>query len=119
MSNMDGVKVIKTIRASDPNMPVIAMSGVQMGTSQRTALDFPPLVPQIAGIVRLKKPFRPSHLIHAIREATVWAQMDCRRSNAIGAFATPRWAIAAKTPDCGQIRLHVSQFPVRRSLSVE
>src|SRR5580700_7676737 len=60
MPGVDGVKAIKAIRANYPDMPVIAMSGVQMSTSGRTALDFMPLIPQLADIVRLQKPFRPN-----------------------------------------------------------
>jgi len=75
MPGIDGVKAIKAIRANYPDMAVIAMSGVQMPMSGRTALDFLPLIPQLADIVCLEKPFRPHQLVEAIQKATELARL--------------------------------------------
>jgi DNA-binding NtrC family response regulator len=75
MPGVDGVKAIKAIRTNYPDMPVIAMSGVQMPTSGRTALDFLPLIPQMADVVCLQKPFRPNQLVEAIHRASEVARL--------------------------------------------
>src|SRR5258708_6246864 len=69
MPGIDGVKLIKAIRADDPCMPVIAMSGVPISTSGRTALDLFPLDPNLSRVVRLQKPFRSPELFQAILKA--------------------------------------------------
>jgi CheY-like chemotaxis protein len=74
MPGIDGVQLIKVIRANDPSAKIIAMSGVQMPISGRTALDFFPLVPHMLGIVRLQKPFRSSELLQAILKANALAK---------------------------------------------
>jgi CheY-like chemotaxis protein len=70
MPGMDGVKLIKAVRARYRDMPVIAMSGVQMPKSGRTALDFFSLAPDLSDVVCLQKPFRPAELMKAIDAAT-------------------------------------------------
>jgi CheY-like chemotaxis protein len=69
MPGMDGVQLIKALRARKANLPVIAMSGVQLGTSHRTALDYLPKAPGLPYIVCLPKPFRPKQLVEAIESA--------------------------------------------------
>lgn len=64
---MDGVKLIEAIRSKNPDLPIIAISGVQMATSERTVLDFLPMFPQLSGVLRLKKPFRRSALARAYK----------------------------------------------------
>ena len=39
MPGMDGVKLIKEMRTIDPNIAVVAISGVLLRTTGRTALD--------------------------------------------------------------------------------
>lgn len=70
MPEMDGVKLIKALREQNPGLPVIAVSGVQLSDSGRTALDLFPLAPDLSGIVCLQKPFGPVELMRAIAAAT-------------------------------------------------
>jgi CheY-like chemotaxis protein len=70
MPGMDGVQLIKALRARKADLPVVAMSGVHLGTSSRTALDYLPQAPGLANIVCLQKPFRPNQLLQAIESAT-------------------------------------------------
>jgi CheY-like chemotaxis protein len=70
MPEMDGVKLIKTLRERNPRLPVIAVSGVQLRDSGHTALDLFPLAPDLSGIVCLQKPFGPVELMRAIAAAT-------------------------------------------------
>jgi CheY-like chemotaxis protein len=73
MPNVDGVKLIKELRQRAPSLPIIAMSGVQLNQSQRTALDFLPQLPGLSEIVCLQKPFRPAALKQAIESALATA----------------------------------------------
>jgi CheY-like chemotaxis protein len=70
MPGMDGVKLIKALREHKPDLPVIAISGVLLRGSGRTALDLFPMSPELANVFCLQKPFRPHDLLHAIECAT-------------------------------------------------
>ena len=82
MPGMDGVKLIKTLREYKHDFPIIAISGVLLRASGRTALDLFPLTPELSNIVCLQKPFRPPELLRAIETA-------------LGIAAAPRPAAAA------------------------
>jgi CheY-like chemotaxis protein len=69
MPEMDGVKLIKALRERNPNFPVIAVSGMPLPETGRTALDLFPLTPGLSEVVCLKKPFRPAELMEAIAKA--------------------------------------------------
>lgn len=69
MPGVDGVSLMKTLREQSPGLPIIAMSGVLLNESQRTALEFLPKVPGLSDIVCLRKPFRPPELVKAIEVA--------------------------------------------------
>jgi CheY-like chemotaxis protein len=70
MPGMDGVKLIKALREHKPDFPVIAISGVLLRGTGRTALDLFPMSPELANVFCLQKPFRPHDLLHAISCAT-------------------------------------------------
>jgi CheY-like chemotaxis protein len=69
MPDMDGVKTIKALRQRNPQLPVIAISGVLLRASARTALDFFPMLPDLGGVTCLQKPFRPSELLKIVNDA--------------------------------------------------
>jgi CheY-like chemotaxis protein len=69
MPGMDGVKLIKEMRAIDPSLAVVAISGVLLRTTGRSALDLLSMNRDLAGIATLQKPFRPTQLMQAIRKA--------------------------------------------------
>jgi CheY-like chemotaxis protein len=73
MPNIDGVKLIKALRELSPGLPIIAMSGVLLNESQRTALEFLPKLPGMSEVVCLQKPFRPPELLKAVRVAFAMA----------------------------------------------
>jgi|ERR1051326_445832 CheY-like chemotaxis protein len=70
MPEMDGVKLIKTLRERNPSLAVIAVSGVHLHGSERTALDLFPLAPDLHDVVCLQKPFSPLELLQAIAHTT-------------------------------------------------
>jgi CheY-like chemotaxis protein len=69
MPAMDGAKIIKKLRARTPSLPIIAISGVFLNSSERTALDFFPMAPGFSDVICLRKPFRPEQLSQAIQRA--------------------------------------------------
>jgi CheY-like chemotaxis protein len=71
MPGIDGVNLIKLLRARNPDLAVIAISGVPLKSSGRTALEFLPMLPSLANVVCLQKPFRPPELLQAVRQALV------------------------------------------------
>jgi CheY-like chemotaxis protein len=69
MPGIDGVTLIKALRKRNPGFPVIAMSGVLLGTSGRTALDHLPNIAELSDVICLQKPFRPNDLLRAVGAA--------------------------------------------------
>lgn len=69
LPGMDGIKVIKELRARSANLPVVAMSGVHIGVSEHTALDHLPKLASMADVVCLRKPFRANELLGAVQSA--------------------------------------------------
>jgi CheY-like chemotaxis protein len=66
MPGMDGVKVIKKFRHHCPRIPIIAISGMVLRSSGRTALDLFPMLPILADIPCVRKPFKPKELVSAV-----------------------------------------------------
>jgi CheY-like chemotaxis protein len=69
MPDMDGVTLIKALRQRNPNLPIVAISGIPASASGQTTLDLLPTVPNLSNVICLKKPFRPDELIQAIESA--------------------------------------------------
>jgi DNA-binding response OmpR family regulator len=62
LQGTNGFDVIRKMRESIPDLPVIAMSGM-------TALGFIAGSPDLSDIICLQKPFRPNELVRAIEAA--------------------------------------------------
>ena len=69
MPNVDGVNLIKALRKASPDLPIIAMSGVLLNNSERTALEFLPNLPNFPKVLYLKKPFRHAELLTVVQTA--------------------------------------------------
>jgi CheY-like chemotaxis protein len=69
MPGMDGAKIIKMLRERAPRLPIVAISGVTLKASGKTALDFIAMSPQLSNVICLQKPFRPPALLDAIQQA--------------------------------------------------
>jgi CheY-like chemotaxis protein len=69
MPGIDGVSLIKELRQRNPGLSVIAMSGVLLGGSGRTALDHLSSISELTDVVCLQKPFRPHDLLQALAAA--------------------------------------------------
>ena len=72
LPGMDGIKVIRQLRASHPDLPILAISGVELRPTQRTTLDLFPTA-GLADIPSLKKPFRAADIRAAV-DALLTAQ---------------------------------------------
>ncbi len=69
MPGIDGTKIIQMLRLRDEKLPIVAISGVLLTASGRTALDFFPMAPALADVICLKKPFRDTELLQSIEKA--------------------------------------------------
>jgi len=68
-AGIDGTKIIQLLRLRDEKLPIVAISGVLLTASGRTALDFFPLAPALADVICLQKPFRDTELLQSIEKA--------------------------------------------------
>jgi DNA-binding response OmpR family regulator len=62
LQGTNGLEVITKMRERNPNLPIVAISGMM-------ALDSVPASFELANVVCLQKPFRPHELVHAIEAA--------------------------------------------------
>lgn len=69
MPGIDGTKIIQLLRLRDENLPIVAISGVLLTASGRTALDCIPMAPALNKVTCLQKPFRDSELLQSIEKA--------------------------------------------------
>jgi CheY-like chemotaxis protein len=67
MPGVDGIQVIRKLRERDPAFPIIAMSGIELGPSGRTTLDYLPSA-GLANVTCLRKPFRAAELISIVTQ---------------------------------------------------
>jgi len=61
MPDMDGLQVLTELKSTDPDLPVIAMSGAFSGRLLKFATTF--------GVPTLEKPFRAPALLQAVESA--------------------------------------------------
>ncbi|MGE0063197.1 MAG: response regulator [Xanthobacteraceae bacterium] len=70
MPDMDGIKVVETIREINPDLPLILASGFMLGQSSSPQMPGFEAMASEAGAVRtLCKPLRPKEVIEAVTEA--------------------------------------------------
>jgi len=74
MPGMDGIETIHAFHQSNPQMPVIAMSGFMFRDGQAPAPDYLSLSTKLGAAYSLRKPFRPQELLKAVRECTANAE---------------------------------------------
>jgi CheY-like chemotaxis protein len=68
MPGMDGYQAIKEFQRIDPDVPIIAMSGVMFReSSQRHAPDFLGMAGKLGATRTLNKPFKPAELMEAVQ----------------------------------------------------
>jgi CheY-like chemotaxis protein len=89
MPGINGLDVIKLVRASAPDVPIIAMSGYAFhgGSSDR---DYLTLARQFGADLCLQKPFRPRELLAAAELLTDDDDEPPRAESAAGGGSTQR-----------------------------
>jgi CheY-like chemotaxis protein len=68
MPEMDGLQTITALRAIDPSLRIVAVSGALASAPSDTP-DFLNVTTKLGGIKTLHKPFRPSDLLQCIADA--------------------------------------------------
>ena len=67
MPGMDGYQAIKEFQRLDPDVPIIAMSGVMFRESSKNhAPDFLGMAAKLGAMRTLHKPFQPAELMEAV-----------------------------------------------------
>ena len=84
MPGMDGIETIHAFLQSNPQMPVIAMSGFMFRDGQAPAPDYLSLSTKLGAAYSLRNPFRPQELLKAVRECTANAARAASRRPADG-----------------------------------
>jgi CheY-like chemotaxis protein len=69
MPDMDGLKVIESIRQSHPNMPMIAASGFMFGGNCPEMPGFENMATEAGAVSTLYKPFKPKDVLQAVERA--------------------------------------------------
>jgi len=69
MPDMDGIETIHAFHRRRAETPVIAMSGFTVHGGSGTAPDFLNLSTKLGAACSLRKPFRPSELLEAVRRS--------------------------------------------------
>ena len=66
LPGMSGLDTIKTIRQMEPWLPIVAMTGLSLRSSQEPDGDFLKLAVQRGATTFVRKPFAPQQLLQAI-----------------------------------------------------
>ena len=73
MPDIDGLQVIKVIRESNPDMPMIAVSGFMFGNACPEMPGFESMAAEVGAVSALYKPIQPDHLLAVIETAMMAA----------------------------------------------
>lgn len=76
MPGIDGTKIIKLLRERAAHLPIVAISGVLLTKSGRTALDLFAMTPGLQDIVCLQKPFGSADLVQSVTQAVEAASQE-------------------------------------------
>jgi CheY-like chemotaxis protein len=70
MPDLNGLKVIETIRQSGKSIPMIVASGFMFGGDELPSMpDFDSMAQEAGAVATLYKPFRPDELVRVIEQA--------------------------------------------------
>ncbi len=69
MPDINGFKVMGTIRQSKPNMPMIAASGFMFDGTCPPMPNFETMAAEAGAVATLYKPFRPAALLQVVKQA--------------------------------------------------
>lgn len=66
MPGMDGFETMKLVHQSQPELPVIVISGQQFSLASERQPDFLHMATRLGAVSSLQKPFKPSELLAAV-----------------------------------------------------
>ena len=69
MPGMDGFETMKLVHQSQPEMPVIVISGQQFRLASERQPDFLHMATRLGAVSSLQKPFKPSELLAAVNDS--------------------------------------------------
>lgn len=69
MPGMDGLQVIKALRESRPEIPLIAASGFMFGNACPEMPEFENMAAEAGAVSTLYKPLRPKEVLSAVEKA--------------------------------------------------
>ena len=69
MPGMDGFETMRLVHRSQPQMPVIVMSGQQFRSASERGPDFLYMATKLGAVSSLQKPFRPPELLAAVAKS--------------------------------------------------
>lgn len=69
MPGMDGFETMRVVHRSRPEMPVIVISGQQVGSTSEREPDFLYMATKLGAVSGLQKPFRPNELLAAVAKS--------------------------------------------------
>jgi CheY-like chemotaxis protein len=69
MPDINGFKVMGTIRQSNPDIPMIAASGFMFDSTCPPMPNFDTMAAEAGAVTTLYKPFRPGALLQAVEQA--------------------------------------------------
>jgi DNA-binding NtrC family response regulator len=69
MPGMDGFETMKLVHQSQPEMPVIVISGQQFRLASESQPDFLHMATRLGAVSSLQKPFRPSELLAVVNDS--------------------------------------------------
>jgi CheY-like chemotaxis protein len=68
MPGMDGLETLRAVRERQPDLPVIAISGVSFAAAPGRGPDFLAMAVKLGAVRSVQKPFKPHDMIKAIEE---------------------------------------------------
>jgi len=69
MPGMDGFETMRLVHQSQPEMPVIVISGQQFSSASEREPDFLYMATKLGAVSSLQKPFRPHELLAAVAKS--------------------------------------------------
>ncbi len=82
MPGMDGLETMRSIRAQQPAIPIIVISGRLITPGADAEPDFLKMATRLGAVTGLQKPFRPDALLAAVNSCLTSAQPSSRSNQA-------------------------------------
>jgi two-component system response regulator (stage 0 sporulation protein F) len=95
MPDMDGIATIRQLRAANPTIPIIAISGHAITNKRAGAPDFLGMAVKLGATCALQKPFHPNQLFDAVNKCLAAGGTPARSAEPVRTGKTARTTSAA------------------------